>query len=136
STNWMYRLPADYQAGDITRLGNPVIGPDGTLYFQLEERDGGSPWVGALAGASPVACSPWPELGKNARRAASSLPASLAGHLSSPRMLTNGFQFTISAPADTIECICATMDFAVWTNLAQIVIPGGGTNFVDTAARN
>ena len=51
-------------------------------------------------------------------------------------MSSTGFQFTVSAPANSTECICASIDLVTWTNLGQIALTNGPVNFVDTGASN
>jgi len=120
-TNWTY------QTGPQA-LGSPLIGPDGTIYVESIDGDGITCYVYALAGVSPIACASWPEDGRNARRTATVVNASL----SSPMMTPNSFQVTITGPTNMPVCLGATEDFVVWTNLGQTILAGGSTNFVDT----
>jgi outer membrane protein assembly factor BamB len=129
TTNWTYQTDPSGQGG----LNAPLIGPDGTIYVESYE---GAPYIYAFAGASPVACSSWPEHRKNARRSGTVVSPASSGHLSFPQMKTNGFQFTINAPTNSVECICASRDLATWTNLGQIVLTNGPANFLDTGASN
>lgn len=49
---------------------------------------------------------------------------------------SNGFHGTLTAPTNSVDCICATRDFKTWTNLMQIAVTSGATNFVHAAATN
>jgi outer membrane protein assembly factor BamB len=127
--NWLYNTGGG-------GLNLPLIGPDGTIYVQ--DYQAGN--IYAFAGASPVACCGWPENRRNARRTGAAVVRSSSGHLNAPirtnaPMRTN-FQFTVTAPTNTLEAICATMDFATWTNLGQIYLTNGSANFIDTKATN
>ncbi|MCE0498786.1 MAG: PQQ-binding-like beta-propeller repeat protein [Methylacidiphilales bacterium] len=137
NTNWAYQVTDPY--GDpLPILGPPLIGPDGTIYVANTSGELSTSYVYAFAGPSPIACSPWPEFGKNARHTAAVIPPVDAGHLRSLKMLTNGFQFTVSAPTNLPECICATPNLLqiAWTNLGQMVLSNGPAVFLDTGASN
>jgi hypothetical protein len=124
SRNWAYVAPGGV---NLTYLNSLLIAPDGTLFV------GGA---GLFTGPAPLACAPWPEYRKNNRRTAAVSPPTAGGHLSAPHMRTNGFQFTLSAPTNSVECICATLDLVNWTNLGQIVLTNGPASFLDTGASN
>ncbi len=124
TTNWTYET-----GGDL--LLAPLLGPDGTLYVSSCSQA----CVFAFQG-SPPACSSWPQYGKNARRAAVTVPTASAGHLSSPGMTSSGFRFEVSAPTNMPECICASRNLVSWTNLGQVVVTNGAVFFVDTEATN
>ena len=121
TTNWTYQT-------DTSELNAPLIGPDGTVYVQ--DCMGSS--IYAFAGPAPVACSSWPEYGKNARRAA----AVAYAQLSSPNAATNAFRFTISGFTNMPACVCASTNLVNWTNIGSVVLKGGMTNFVDAMATN
>lgn len=120
NTNWIYQT-------DSQVLGSPLIGPDGTLY--VESLDGN---IYAFCGSAPIACSSWPEDGKNARRTSS---VSLATS-SLPTKNTNGFKFQINGATNAPVCACASSDLKTWTNIGQTILTGGKTNFVDIDAAN
>jgi outer membrane protein assembly factor BamB len=125
--NWSYQT----QNGG---LKPPVIGPDGTIYVSSynSEESGNPPYLFAFYGSAPVACSAWPEFRKNSRRTA----AVASVQVSSPLMMTNGFQLTITGTTNMPVCPCATSDFNYWTNVGQTVLTDGTTNFVDSGASN
>ena len=114
-----------YQTGTVG-LTAPVIAPDGTIYTES------AGVVFAFAGSSPIACSTWPEYGKNARRSS----AASAASLTSPMMTNNGFQFAITGTSNAPVCPCASSDLMNWTNIGQIVLTNGTARFVDTQASN
>jgi len=125
TTNWTYFL--GYDAGNLTA---PVIGPDGTVYFTTAVNYPGV--IYAFAGPAPVACAPWPEAMRNARRNG----AVIRAQTGSPLKHTNGFQFAISGPTNMPVCPCASQYLVNWTNIGQTVLTGGTTNFVDTGTSN
>jgi len=51
-------------------------------------------------------------------------------------MTTNGFNFTVTGGTNFPVCIFATSDLVNWTNIAQIILTGGKTNFVDIDSTN
>jgi outer membrane protein assembly factor BamB len=120
-----------YQTGDLA-LGSPLIGSDGTIYVYGQNGDEENGVVYAIAGVSPIACSPWPMDGRNARRTGVVAFAAV----NSPTMTTNGFQFAIAGPTNVPVCPCASYDLVTWTNLGQTVLTGGKTNFVDIGSTN
>jgi outer membrane protein assembly factor BamB len=85
NVNWLY------QTDNYNALGSPLIGPDGTIYVCGQNGGEENTIVYAMAGVSPIACSAWPEEGRNARRTAAVATASV----SSPLMTTNGFKFMV-----------------------------------------
>jgi hypothetical protein len=123
TTNWIYKTGSQ-------SLTAPVIAPDGTIYVASVS------WmpctVFALTGVAPVACSAWPEDGKNSRHTA----AIASAQVMSPLITTNGLQLTLSGMTNTSVCPCATTDFSAWTNLGQIVLTNGTANFTDTGTSN
>lgn len=119
--NWSYSTGAGYG------LTSPLIAPDGTI---LVEDANGS--IYAFEGAAPIACSAWPEAGRNARRTSAMATAST----SSPRFVTNGFQVAISGVSNMPVCQCVSSDLITWTNIGQAILTGGTTNFVDIGATN
>jgi len=129
TTNWSYSTGS-------SSLEAPMIAPDGTLYiFSYADRH-----LFAFCPGPTLACSVWPEYRKNGRCTAASIPGTLA-RVGLPTMRTNGFQFTVYGATNVPTCICASTDLTTWTNVGQIVLPGGSTNFVstnfvDTAATN
>ena len=123
-TNWTYQTGAQ-------ALNSPLIGPDGTIYVETIYADAGC-YVYAFAGTSPISCGSWPEDGRNARRTATVVTASVM----SPKMTTNGFQFTMIGPTNMPVCPCASSDFTTWTNIGQTILTGGSTNFVDIGVSN
>ena len=123
--NWSYQTGAG-------GLKSPVLGPDGTIYVASYESGN----LFSFYGTSPIACAPWPEYRRNSRHTAAVVSSDSSGHLSSPQMRTNGFQFTVNAPTNSVECICATRDLVNWTNLGQVVLTNGPANFLDIGASN
>jgi len=126
SINWTF------QTGSYQCLNSPLIGPDGTIYVESLGGDFTTSYVYAFAGVSPIACSAWPEDGRNGRRTGAVALAS-AG---SPIMTTNGFKFAISGLTNAPVCPCSSSDLVTWTNLGQTVLTGGKTNFVDIGSTN
>jgi len=121
TVNWTYPV-------NNFGFNSPLIGPDGTIYLlNFVEGD-----IYAFSGPSGIACAPWPEFQKNARRngAAIATPSSL------PMLNTNGFQFTISGTSNMPVCPCASSDLVTWTNLGQIVLTNSSTSFIDVSASN
>ena len=123
--NWKYLTGAQ-------ALGSPLISPDGTLYVESVDRDHNGCYVYAFAIPSPVACSSWPEDGRNARRTAAVATASVG----SPVMTTNGFQFAMIVITNMPVCAFASSDLQIWTNIGQTLLTGGMTNFVDIGSTN
>lgn len=121
TTNWLY------ETGD-TYLTAPLIGPDGTLFFGDLYQDR----IWAFATPASLACSEWPEPGKNARRTGVVAPA----FLTSPLWTTNGFQFTDNGISNTPVCNCATYDFKYWTNVGEVELNSGTARFTDTQSTN
>jgi PQQ-like domain len=124
NVNW------SYDTGGSQALGSPMIAPDGTLY--VESLDGGGYNCVLYAFQTPcgVACSSWPEDGRNARR----FPTVTTASVSSPTKTTNGFQIGINCYTNFPVCVFSSSDFINWTNLGQIVLTGGNANFVDIGA--
>jgi len=129
-TNWIFQTSQFVH--DTSHLGSPLIGPDGTIYVSSYNNDNYTCYVYAFAGASPIACSSWPEMGKNARRTA----AVALAQVSSPLMTTNGFQLTITGITNMPVCTFSSSDLKTWTNIGQTILTGGSTNFVDIGATN
>jgi outer membrane protein assembly factor BamB len=125
TTNWTYQTGSQ-------ALNSPLIGPDGTIYVGSVDGDHDACNVYAFAGASPIACSAWPEDGRNARRTS----AVASAQVSLPLMTTNGFQLTITGTNNMPVCVFATSDFMYWTNVGQTILTGGSTNFVDIGSSN
>jgi outer membrane protein assembly factor BamB len=123
--NWSYSTGAQ-------ALGSPLIGPDGTLYVESIDEDQAGCYVYAFAIPSPVACSGWPEDGRNARRTAAVATASVG----SPFATTNGFQFKMIGITNMPVCAFASSDLQIWTNIGQTLLTGGMTNFVDIGSTN
>ena len=116
----------------VGALQTPVFGPGGTLY--VAGTDSGV--LFGFTNAAPVACAPWPQYMKNSRHTAAVTTNDLA-HLSSASMQTNGFRFTLTAATNSVECVCATRDFATWANVGQVVLTNANTaNFLDSDATN
>jgi hypothetical protein len=129
-----------YATGDLV-LTAPVIGADGTIY--VASADFASPtYLFALQGPAPVDCAaPWPEDRRNGRRTGAFVPVSSstvpAGTLSSPMMLTNGtFQFTVTGPTNTDDCICASTNLTSWNTIGEVWLTNGSMNFIDMEATN
>jgi outer membrane protein assembly factor BamB len=129
-TNYAYQ-PTDQHGDHLTGLNSPLVGPDGTIYVEAADSTYGN-FVFAFAGPSPVACSSWPEHGKNARRS----PSVALAQAASSAYSTNSFQFAVSGISNMPVCICASSNLAIWTNISQITLPAGATNFVDKGAGN
>ena len=130
TTNWIFDTSQYVQ--DTSYLGSPLIGPDGTIYVSTYNFDQMTCYVFAFAGASPVACSSWPELGKNARRT-----AAVASTQASPQLMTtNGFRFNITGKSNMPVCPCASSDLINWTNIGEIVLTNGTASFMDTQSSN
>lgn len=89
-----------------------------------------------FAARTLIGCTPWPEFRKNSRNTGAAVPQSGGGHFHDMAMSTNGFSLLVSAPTNTIDCICATRDFVTWTNLGELVLTNSTTNFLDTGATN
>ena len=123
STNWMYQTMS-------TLLSAPLIGPDGKIYVESYDC---SPTLFAFQGYAPLACSSWPELGKNARQTSA---YGYIPQLSSPLFGTNAFQFVVSGVSNQPTCVCASTNLVTWTNIGQINLTGGRTNFIDVASTN
>ena len=124
NTNWVYLTGPQ-------ALGSPLIAPDGTVYVESTD-DFTTCFVYAFAGPSAIACSSWPEDGRNARRNAAYATATTA----SPLATTNGFQFAMLGITNMPVCAFASSDLMTWTNLGQEILIGGKTNFVDIEATN
>ena len=118
-TNWVY-------ATGEQALGSPLIGPDGVVYVESLPYHEGC-YIYAFQGQSPIACSAWPEQGRNARRTSAMATASV----SSPSMLADGFQFTLNGFTNMPVCPCASSDLKTWTNIGQTILTEGRTNFTD-----
>ena len=135
-TNYSYQT-YDGQGNPQAGLLSPIIGKDGTIYFvalgfPYFESPFNYPCIYAFAGPAPIACSSWPEDRKNARRTASVETA----QLSAPFYTSNAFYFAVTGNSNVPTCICATTDLKSpqWTNIGQINLTGGITNFVDSGA--
>jgi outer membrane protein assembly factor BamB len=125
--NWAYQTSINSGG-----LKAPIIGPDGTIYVAGSNDDGGNNLLLAFYGPAPIACGQWPEFRGNSRGTA----AFATTPMSSPKMQTNGFQFTISGISNMPVCLCASSDLENWTNIGQTILTGGSTNFVDIRASN
>lgn len=121
TTNWTY----DTGKGGLM---SPIIGPDGSLYISSTSE----PALYCFAGPSPIACSPWPQYGKNARNTRSSV-ATTNVVVGNPIFTTNGFQFQMSGTSNMPVCICASRNLNTWTNIGRVVLSSGSTNFLDAA---
>ena len=115
-----------YDTGSGVPLGSPLIAPDGTLYVS-----GGS-YLYAFQIPTGIACSPWPEDFRNARRTSATATAST----SNPLQTTNGLQITVSSYTNFPACVFSSSDLIHWDNLGQIILFGGSTNFVDIGYTN
>lgn len=125
STNWIY------QTGSQS-LNSPLIAPDGTVYVESVDRDHPACYVYAFAGSAAIACSAWPEDGRNARRTGAFATATT----STPLATTNGFQFSMIGITNMPVCAFASSDLFTWTNIGQTILTGGITNFVDIGSTN
>jgi PQQ-like domain len=124
--NWV----SDYLGGEIH--SSPSIGPDGTIY--VSDLYGNPSRIYAFNGSSPLACSYWPQSGKNNRHSSSTSILKMQN----PLYGTNqGFSFNITGATGLVCNVCATTNLVAssWTNIGSISLEGL-TNFVDLNATN
>jgi hypothetical protein len=124
-TNWTYQM-------DEPSIGDPLIGPDGTVYIATYVEDDGARSIYAFAGESPISCGAWPMHRKNARRTGTVAMANLF----SPLMTANGFQMNLAGISNLPVCLCASTDLVDWTNTSQIILTNETATILDVASTN
>jgi hypothetical protein len=131
TTNYVFNIYSVVSSNEYPlRLHSPLIALDGTVYVDAYSR-WPTGYIFAFAGPSPVACAPWPEDRKNARRSGAFSPPAFE---SLPIYATNGFSFVISGMTNMTTCVCASTNLVDWTNIGQITLTNGQMGFLDTNA--